>query len=91
MDAEIARGAGPSFQSHRTSEGALPFSRFVREGGDFDFPSPLSWTGRGARAFDLAETARSVSAPLLRFFCKAGDDAADIMRFSSPPSLRLLK
>jgi len=58
----------------------------VREGGDFDFPSPLSWTGGVARAFDLAETARSVGAPLLRFFCKGGYDAADIMRFSSLPS-----
>ena len=45
--------------------------------------------GRGgvARAFDLAETARSVSDPLLLFFCKGGYDAADIMRFSSPASV----
>jgi len=44
-------------------------------------------SGRVARAFDLAVTARSVGAPLLRFFCKGGYDAADIMRFSSPASV----
>ena len=40
-----------------------------------------------ARAFDLAVTARSVGAPLLRFFGKGGYDAADIMRFSSPANV----
>ena len=34
--------AGPSFQGDLTAEGALPFSRFVREGGDFDFRVPVS-------------------------------------------------
>jgi len=34
---EVSTGAGPSFQGDLTPEGALPCSRFLREGGDFDF------------------------------------------------------
>jgi len=40
-----------------------------------------------APAFDFAEIATSVGAPLLLFFCKGGYDAADITRFSSPESV----
>lgn len=33
-------GAGPSFRQFNPDAGALPLSRFVRQGGGFDFPFP---------------------------------------------------
>src|SRR6266496_543834 len=33
-------GAGPSFRWFNPDAGALPLSRFVRQGGGFDFPFP---------------------------------------------------
>jgi len=35
MDAEIGRGLAHPFKAIVLQRGALPFSRFVREGGDF--------------------------------------------------------
>jgi hypothetical protein len=36
----VLSGAGPSFRWFNPDAGALPLSRFVRQGGGFDFPFP---------------------------------------------------
>ena len=91
MDAEIGRGLAHPFKAIVLQRVPCPSRVLCERAGILTSLHPCRGRGGVARAFDLAETARSVSDPLLLFFCKGGYDAADIMRFSSPPSLRLLK